>query len=80
MNLLEEGVFTRGKHEGESLDDMALEDPEYLIFLVKESETDEETKEAIEEYLVTHPEVQAMSDSIRWERYQQDDPYGWKYW
>jgi len=78
MKLLEDGIFTRGKHEGKSLEDMALDDPRYLIFLVEESETDEETKEAIEEYMEIHPEVQSMADAIRWEEQDRNDPYGWK--
>lgn len=53
------GTFAWGKHEGKTLEEVADSDIEYLVFLVEESETDTDTKIAIEVFLEDHPDYLA---------------------
>ena len=49
-------VFARGKHEFESLQDVADNDPEYLLFIVESSGTDEVTVEIVTDFIAENPE------------------------
>jgi hypothetical protein len=51
----EKKVFTRGKHQFESLEDVAEKDVDYLTWVAYESKTDEQTKLEIIEFLNQHP-------------------------
>lgn len=44
-------VFTRGKYQFESLEDVAAKDIRYLIYLVEESGTDEASIGLVEEFM-----------------------------
>ncbi len=48
-------VFTRGKYEFQTLDEVARKDPEYLIFIVEQSETDQGTIGYIQEWIEQNP-------------------------
>jgi len=48
---LENGVFNRGKHEGERVGDVLHSDVDYLFFLVEDSSIDENSKIYIECFL-----------------------------
>ena len=48
--------FTRGAHEHKSLDDVAATVPDYLIFLLQKCNIDEASAEAIEDFIINHPE------------------------
>ena len=50
------GKFSWGKHEGETLEEVADSDVEYLVFLVEESDTDTYTKQEIWSFLNDHPD------------------------
>jgi hypothetical protein len=48
--------FTRGAHEHETLLEVAESDPEYLVYLMEEGKTDQDTLNAIEEFMEESPE------------------------
>lgn len=49
-------TFTRGVFEGKTLDDVAEEAADYLVWIVEESEAAEDVKEYIESWLFQHPD------------------------
>lgn len=55
LNIKKE-VFARGEHKYETLQEVAEEDSEYLVWLVQESNTDQVTKDYIESWLEEHPQ------------------------
>lgn len=52
----EEGKFTRGDHEGESIEGVADSDYGYLIFVRDYANTDEESKLFVENWMEAHPD------------------------
>lgn len=78
--LLEDGIFTRGAYEDEELEGMTdLRQLQYLVWLVEESDTDDETKATVEAYIEDrYNGVESLSKSIQQKEEQLDDPYGWK--
>jgi len=53
---LETAIFNRGEHEGELLDDVAKDDPEYLERLVSECDTDLDSIGLVQDYISEHPD------------------------
>lgn len=45
-------IFNRGKHEGKFIDHVARIDIDYVIWIVRESDTDEGSREYLAEYLM----------------------------
>ena len=61
-NLIDkDGIFTRGKHEDETLEEVAETDTEYLIWLCEISETDAESIQSVAEFLTEHPDYYPLS-------------------
>lgn len=52
----EKGVFTRGKHEGKSLEEIGEESPDYLNFLYFDSKISDDAKAILEDFFEKHPE------------------------
>lgn len=49
-------VFNKGAHQFESLEDVAKDNPEYLEFLISESNTDMESIYIIQDFICEHPD------------------------
>ena len=57
MNLIDEKLrFTRGKHSGETLWEVAEDDIKYLLWLVEDSKISESDREVLENWLLQHPD------------------------
>lgn len=47
-------VFIKGQYKGDSLDDVVMDDPDYVKFLLKKHDLEEEESEAMKEALRTY--------------------------
>lgn len=55
------GKFTRGQYDGETILEVAESGDEgvgYLYFLIDYSDTDDDSKSFVEDWLIAHPEFQ----------------------
>lgn len=49
----EKQIFNKGKHEGKFIDHVARIDLDYVVWIVRKSFTDEESREYLAEYLMS---------------------------
>lgn len=52
---LEKMVFTRGYHEFKTVEEVAEEEPYYILWIINSSETDRHSKDILTDFVENHP-------------------------